>query len=197
MKFGIDIDDTIADTYEIICVYAYEYTMNVLKREVKLNFCNCRQHDYSKTIFGWTDEESDKFWDLYLDKIFLNVKPFSLCSEYLSKLRNEGNEIIFITARYGESVERLTKEWLQKNNIIYDKLIVEAQYKGKVALENNIDIFIDDSLQNCIEVSNLGIKSFLMNTRTNGELETGEITRVYNWLDIYNKIHIEAKQICI
>ena len=193
MRFGVDIDDTIADTCEIICVYAYDYTMNVLKREVKFNFCACSQHDYTKRIFGWTDEESDEFWNLYLDKIFLKVKPFTLCAEYLKKLKDEKNEIIFITARYGENVEKMTKEWLEKNNILYDKLIINAQNKGKIALDNKIDIFIDDSLQNCMEVSKVGVKSFLMNSRTNGDLETGKITRVYNWLDIYSRVHKEIK----
>lgn len=188
MRIGLDIDDTIADTYEIIFVYALEYTLNKLQREVKLNFNNVRHHDYTNYMFGWTQKESDDFWDIYFDDIVRNVKPFTLASEVLRQLKDDGHEIIFITARYGENAQKFTEEWLEKNNFVYDKVLVDVKEKGKVAQEENIDVFMDDSLLQCEDVYKYGIKSFLMNTRTNRDLETGEITRVYTWPDFYNKL---------
>lgn len=191
MRIGIDIDDTIADTYETIFVYAYEFTLKKLKRDVVLNMSSVSHHDYTKKIFGWTDEESDIFWDIYFDKIVNNTKPFTLAVETLNKLKEEGNQIIFITARYGKTAKELTEKWLKKYKINYDKLIVDAQEKGEYAKLENIDLFIDDSLTNCKNVSSFGIKSFLMNTRTNNSLETENVLRVYTWPDIYNKIKKE------
>ena len=35
MNIGIDIDDTIANTYDVIFNYAQNYTINDIKREIK------------------------------------------------------------------------------------------------------------------------------------------------------------------
>ena len=52
MIIGIDIDDTISDTYEVMMNYAQEYTINVLKREPILNeSADCSNHFYTKYMF--------------------------------------------------------------------------------------------------------------------------------------------------
>ena len=101
-----------------------------------------------------------------------------------------------ITARWPEencNVEELTLEWLDKNHIEYDEIVLDANDKAKVALEKKLDIFIDDSFKNCTEVANTGIKTYIMDTRTNKGLQNENITRVYSWPDIYDKIKKEEK----
>ena len=47
MIIGIDIDDTITDTYEVMMGYAQEYTLDVLGREPIINETNsCSNHLY-------------------------------------------------------------------------------------------------------------------------------------------------------
>lgn len=83
----------------------------------------------------------------------------------------------------------MTKEWLDKYNIYYDKLIFTNAYdnvaKARVCLENNIDIMIDDSVSICKSCLDNGIVALLMDKPCNS---SSDITRVYNWEDIYNFI---------
>ena len=90
-------------------------------------------------------------------------------------------------------MQATTLEWLKANHIEYDDIVLNADDKAKVALEKKLDIFIDDSFKNCTEVANTGIKTYIMDTRTNKSLNAENITRVYSWTDIYDKIKKEEK----
>ena len=84
----------------------------------------------------------------------------------------------------------MTKEWLNKNDIYYDKLILTNAYdnsaKTKKCLEYNIDIMIDDSVRICNDCANNGIRTLLMNTIHNKH--ESSIFRVNNWKEIYEYI---------
>ena len=81
----------------------------------------------------------------------------------------------------------MTKEWLEKYEIYYDKLILTDKYKkGPICKENSIDIMIEDTIKNCEDIEQNGVKCLLMNTRYNGEEKRFE--RVKNWKEIYFKI---------
>lgn len=193
MIIGIDIDDTIADTYETLFNYAQNYTLNELKREPTIKEVSCDTHMYVETLHGWNTEESEKFWELYYEKMLKNVNLKTCTLEYLQKLKDEGNKIIFITARFQPTtfelnVEKITKQWLEKNDIPYDKLIVNASDKQKVAIDEKIDVFIDDSFRNCQAVSDSGIKTYIIDTRLNRDLKRENIERVYSWPHVYMKL---------
>ncbi len=189
MIIGIDIDDTITDTYEVMMNYAQEYTIEKLKREPLINETNsCNNHLYVQYLHNWNKNEDLEFLEEYYEKIINEVRPKTLALKYLNKLHEEGHKIILITARWETDytdIVGLTREWLNKNNVPYDKLIVNAENKAVAAEQENLDIFIDDSFKNCQMVSDLGIKSFLMDTRTNRELFDDRIKRVYSWPHLY------------
>lgn len=194
MIIGIDIDDTITDTYEVMFNYGQEYTANILNREpIVQNINNCNNHFYTKSIYNWTDEEETKFFELYYEKIIKNVSPKTLALEYLKKLKDEENKIVLITARWQPKdfeldVEKETKKWIEINNIPCDKLVINAINKEEVAKKEKIDIFIDDSFKNCQAVANIGIKTYIMDTRVNKELNREDIERVYSWPHVYMKL---------
>jgi len=195
MRIGIDIDDTIADTYEVMFAYAQHYTINELGRtgEIKNEVTN--HHFYAEIMHNWSQEEAENFWNQYYEKIQY-IKPFTLAVEVLQKLKAEGNEIVLITARYPAShfdIKKVTLEWLKTNNIPYDEIEIIREGKAQVALDKKVDLFIDDSFKNCTEVANVGIKSYLMDTRTNKGLSAENVTRVYSWSDIYDRIKKEEK----
>ena len=52
MKIGIDIDDTISDTYNILFPYAQKYTIETLGRSGRLNTKQAVNHMYIRTIEG-------------------------------------------------------------------------------------------------------------------------------------------------
>lgn len=63
---------------------------------------------------------------------------------------------------------------------------IESEFK--VCKEKNIDLFIEDSYETCVELSNSNITSILMTTKMNEKIDSGDITRVFNWNEVYDKI---------
>ena len=109
--------------------------------------------------------------------------------DILTKLKADGNTIIFITARGNNGYSDpylITKKYLDDNIIPYDKIIVNAYEKGIVCKEEKIDIFIDDNLKNCIDVSNQGIEVLMMEANYN--VNDIEFTRMKNWKQVYEYI---------
>ena len=74
-----------------------------------------------------------------------------------------------------------------KNNIYYDKLIVNARSKAPVCKTEKIDIFIDDQLNNCVDVSKVGIRAIRISNDDNSSYEN--IETLLNWNEIYNYIN--------
>ena len=85
-------------------------------------------------------------------------------------------------------MENETKKWIEKNNVPCDKLVINAIDKQEIAKNENIDVFIDDSFKNCEAVSDIGIKTYIMDTRVNRELNRKDIERVYSWPHVYMKL---------
>lgn len=190
MRIGIDIDDTITATTEIIDFYAKEYTEKVLKREFKIHKIDDLDPMWAKFVYKWTNEEDDRFWDLYYEKNMENVKPKENAIKVINELYKD-NEIIIISARWDKHsgiIQTITKEWFEKYKIKYHKLYLGHKDKRKIVEENKIDLFIDDSLKTCNEIQNMGIKSLIMTTRLNKNINIGNLTRVNNWDEIYEEI---------
>ena len=78
-----------------------------------------------------------------------------------------------------------SKNWLAKNKIYYDKLIVNAREKSTVCKRENIDLYIDDQLENCLNILNAGIQTIMI---TDKKYDYDNITMLKNWDDIYNFI---------
>ena len=113
---------------------------------------------------------------------------------YINKLKEEGNEINFITARSTFDMEEpydQTKKYLEQNNIKYDNLYVNSLKKEEVTLKNNIDIFIDDSVKHCTNVSKTGIDVLMMTTTYNKKYTN--FKKVNNWKEIYDFINKKEK----
>lgn len=191
MVIGIDIDDTIANTYEVAMSYAQEYTVKELKKEPILKQISCDTHYYIQTLLDWKNGEDLKYLKHYYEKIISESMPKTLAIEYLEKLKSEGNRIVLITARWEADyfdVKKATKEWIEKYNIPCDKLIINAENKLIACKQENVDVFVDDSFSNCKMVSSAGIKTFLMDTRANNNLKCENFERVYSWPHLYMKL---------
>ena len=194
MNIGIDIDDTISMTFENATEYAKEYIKNTLGKEPIIEMSNVKDHYYIRDMFGLTDEEADKFWDDYYVRIIENVKPKPFSVEVINKLKEDGNRIVIITARWsknGVSAFDISKKWLDKQGIQYDKLYTDIEVKDEIALDEKIDLFIDDSISQCNVVTNAGIKSYLFDSNTNKHINPDKkIERVLSWDEIYNKVKV-------
>lgn len=182
MKIGIDIDDTMADTFEYLMPYIAEF-FNVDIKYLKDN--NISYNNLPKEM----KERELEFAKKYYDKIIPNTPFKPKVAEYINKIKELGHEIVVITARdktlYIDEY-KTTIEELKNNNIQYDKLICDFD-KAKVCKIEKIELFIDDSINNCKKVKELGIETILFSSKSNINSKTN-LNRVDNWKDIYEKI---------
>ena len=186
MRIGIDIDNCISNFDDVLLE---EY----IKHDKELRntgIINDKPYYLTVDMFDWSKEENDDFYYNNIQRIAMSLRPLNNVKEVIDKLKADGNEIYIITSRdNGEYInpEEMTREWLKKYEIYYDKLILTGRHeKGPVCKENNIDIMIEDSIKNCEDIENNGVKCYIMNTRYNQE-ET-RFERVKRWNEIYSKI---------
>ena len=196
MNIGIDIDDTISETFEALLPYSQKYTIEDLKRKSNININgNYTNHLYIENANGWNDTETKNFWKKYYGDILKEVNIKKFASEVINKLKKNGNKIYLITARWdipNGNTKQITENWLIKNNIMYDKLFMNASDKLQLVKENNIDLFIDDSYKNCKKVSeNTNTKVYMMTSMVNKDLDDKTIKRVFSWPEIDNLINKE------
>lgn len=195
MNIGIDIDDTISNSFEIIFADSQKFDIEKLGNDGEVKqYGLVKDHNYIETIYQkWTKEQADEFWETYFHKYMTEAVPKTYVAETFKKLKEEGNNIYLITSRYefeekSNEVENTTKEWLAKNGICYDELVMNVQDKLIASKEKNIDLFIDDSISHCKRVQGGNIKTFLYTSICNQGVEAEDLERVYSWPQIYNKI---------
>lgn len=193
MKIGIDIDDTTLITVKSMIKYADLYDTKILGRKgTNGNLGLIQNRYYLKVLYGWDDKTKFDFFDTYYKNVLEECVPTPNAPETITKLKEEGNEISFITARLTQikncDTENITIKTLKDNNIPYDKLIINASDKLKFCKENGIEIFIEDSYDTCKQLEENGIKTYLMTTKMNQNIDAGEIERVKDWNEIYQKV---------
>lgn len=193
MRIGIDIDDTTVITVKSMIKYADLYDTKILGRKgTNGNLGLIQNRYYLKVLYGWDDKTKFDFFDTYYKNVLEECVPMANASETITKLKEEGNEISFITARLTQikncDTENITIKTLKDNNIPYDKLIINASDKLKFCKENGIEIFIEDSYDTCRQLEENGIKTYLMTTKMNQNIDAVEIERVKDWNEIYQKV---------
>ena len=193
MNIGIDIDDTISETYETLLPYSQKYTIEDLKRKSNISLSgDLSNHLYLVYLNGWNEQEAVDFWEKYYAEILRKVNIKKFAAEIIRRLREEGHKVYLITARWdmrADNVKEITEKWLEENKVEYDELITNASDKLKIVQEKNIDIFVDDSFSNCKSIADAtNVKVYLMNTRVNESLNDDSIERVYSWPEVYSLI---------
>ena len=160
MRIAVDFDDTIVDTTKKVREYLNRYNLEEFE----------------------DIEEKTKFYIKHIDDITkdLELKPYA--KEVLNEL-SKNNELYIITARsdyYSKNVKLLTKEFIKNNNLPIKDIYFDCFEEGKAIMcdKLNIDLFIDDYINNCLEVKNRGIKVLLFNSEYEG------LDNVNSWLDV-------------
>ena len=188
MKIGIDIDNVISNFNEELIK---EYLMH--DKELRNTGIINENAKYIRNgMFDWTDDEEKTFYKENIERIAKNLKVIKGAKEYIEKLHEDEHLIYIITGRdNGEYLEpyKMTKQWLDANNIYYDNLILTDTYdkhaKAEKCLENNIDIMIDDSVSICSDCIENGITTILMDTPYN---RYSNIQRVKSWKEFYRYV---------
>ena len=190
MRIGIDIDNCITDIKEELYEAGKNYAQSLGKHIQEKEEFEDDKNDGNKyqKIFNFNYEELKYFLKDIQEEIINKAKPRENVVEVIRKLKDDGNEIIIITARdteFHDDPYQLSKKWLDENNIYYDKLIVNARDKRIACKEEKIDLFIDDNLNNCLAVKSIGIKTIRV---CNKENSNEELICFNNWKDIYDYI---------
>lgn len=192
MNIGIDIDGVLVDLEKFELTYGTKLCVEN-GWDIKINLE--RYLDTEK--FNWTEEQENKFWNTYLEKYVTESKPREFAQEIIRKLKEENNKIYIITARNEEGLppksygkmQELTKTWLDKNNIMYDKLIFASDdEKINQCIENDIDVMIEDSPKNILSISSK-IPVIKYNCRYNDKITNENIINAYAWYHIYDIIN--------
>ena len=190
MRIGIDIDGVLTDIEKFI----YEYGIKFCTENNLAYNLNVKEYDEDKML-GISNENADKFWNKYLKYYATEYRTRDFAAEVISKLKEEGHEIYIVTARnedgllgedHGKMKEFVSK-WLERNNIKYDKIVYTEGSKLPYCVGNYIEMMIEDAPKNVIEISSK-IPVLCFNNNYNAKVEGSNITRVYSWYDVYNKI---------
>ena len=191
MNIGIDIDGVLTDLERVIIDFGSKMCV---EDHLSINI-NPNEY-YENKVFGWTEEQTEKFWNKYLVEYVTQSNPREFAEEVITKMQQEGNKIYFITARdefgmppeYYGKMQQLTKQWLSSQNIKYEKLIfARNEEKLPQCLENNVDVMIEDSPQNIKNISSK-IKVIKFDCQYNKEVTGENIITAYSWYHIYRII---------
>lgn len=198
MKICFDIDDVLCDTYEVIMKVSAEFHKNVLKKDLMERNVKYSLGDYyyfAKSL-QWTEYELYRFYhEAYPDFLRL-CKPHFQAIALLRHLKFKGHVIYILTAREErafEQVYNITKSWLNFFGFPFDFLCVGRKDKYNYIKENTIDIFIDDTWENCKKVSE-NKNCLVFHMRCNYNIEV-KYTYKKNIIPIYDIYEVE-KYLC-
>ena len=191
MRIGIDIDGVLTDMERFLADYGSKYCV---ENNLPINIEKV-EYDEFKT-FNWTEEQGIKFWNEYIIYYATKYPAREFASEIIKKLKEEGHEIYIVTARddYGVPKEYVGKmrgeivpKWLEENKIPYDKIIYTEGSKLPYVVGNYIELMIEDSPEIIKELSSK-IQVLCFNCQYNENIKGQNITRVYGWYEVYDKI---------
>ena len=188
MKIGIDLDGVIFDSERIFRVYAELYDILELHQNGIIDNREVRFQER----YNWSQEIINNFMRKYHTKIIEEAAFMPGAKEVIKMLKNEGHELIIITARGNKKKEHIaiTEDILKKNDMyIFDNYCWGVQKKKEVCVAEKIDLMIEDSNNNCKAISDAKIKTIYFKDAPNYDIEENEYLKtLYNWGEIYRYI---------
>lgn len=194
MIIGIDIDNTITHTRELILEY-----LQVFQRENDLREpVNGNSYSLEEAV-QWDRELIGRFLATYLEDIYRHAAPKEHAVEVINTL-HRSHSIILITSRNqrDEAIKRLTREWLDRNRLEYDRLIMNNTEnmhhfsKLQACLENRVEVMIEDHHDLSRELSE-HLPVIMFDYPYNHHLQVDNIYRVHTWLEVQAIIEAMAK----
>ncbi|HPT70395.1 MAG TPA: hypothetical protein PKW50_09625 [Syntrophomonas sp.] len=185
MIIGIDIDNTITHTTEMILHYA-----QMFGREQGLNTTPDLRYYYLEDVLGWDKRVADDFLDNYLGRIYTNMQPKDQAVEVIRELKKQ-HELILITSRNQKfpAVEEVTKNWLKQHGVQYDRLILNKTSnmhffsKLDACLENGVEVMIEDHYELVSEISP-HLPVIMFEYPYNRHLKNDNIIPVNHWREV-------------
>ena len=175
LNICIDIDGTITDPYYWLSYANKYFNSNISESEIT-------SYDIHK-ILNIKQSEYLEFYENFKVEIHTNQKLRPDVKDILDEL-HKFNYLYFVTARE-KSLELVTFLYLLNHEIPFDEVFILGTHnKVPKAKDLNCDIFIEDSYDNAIELSNSGFKVILLDTNYNRLPLNHNIIRAHNWIEI-------------
>lgn len=179
LNLCIDIDGTITEPY-----YWLNHANRYFGTQVRPS--QVTEYDIHKVLNIHNDDYL-KFYEQYGEELHLESEPRQDAGMILRRLDQQHN-IYYVTAREAKMTE-VTERWIKIHDLPGGGLhILGSHYKVKKAEELECDIFIEDRYQNALELALAGFKVLLIDCNYNRSPLIPGITRVSNWIDIYEEI---------
>lgn len=180
-----DIDDTLNNFAQLYMQCALEYDKTLRNSGI------IKPDSWVSNAFDWDEDEKLEFRKKTRSYVHMNSTVKTGALELLHKLKKE-YQIYFLTARRKQDFDMMydgTYEWLIKNNVPFDKLIVDPNKVDYLKTLENVVTFVDDSYSNCLKVSEVrpDIKIYLFNTKNNINKVT-DLERVNSWHELAEKL---------
>jgi len=195
VRIGVDIDNTITHTTEMIMHYA-----RIFGEENGLNTVSDPNYYYLEDALGWDRDIAEYFLDTYLGDIYREMQPKEQAVEVMRKLKDE-HELILITSRNQKSpdVEQVTLDWLEHYGIAYDGLILNATpnkhffSKLGVCLEYGVEVMIEDHHDLILELAQ-AFPVIVFDYPYNRHIQAENVYRVTHWQQVLERVNIISAQ---
>jgi uncharacterized HAD superfamily protein len=179
LNLCIDIDGTITDAY-----YWLDLANDYFGTSIKPFQVTC--YDIHK-VLDIPDEDYLKFYEKFGEQMHANQNIRYNADLILWNLNQKYN-IFYVTAR-NKRMEAVTKSWFKEKNLPEGQLhMLGSHYKVDKARELECNIFIEDRYENAIQLASAGFEVLLIDCYYNRLPLIQGITRVYNWVEIYDEI---------
>lgn len=203
IQIGLDLDETLASTFEWFLAYAQSHGQLLHIQSIE----QIRKHDASWLGNHITSEEIGKIWEWY-GKSTLSPESVPLVQdslEWVRKIHELGKSISIVTARSNQEswkAERTTR-WVRSHFSFLDDSSIhfvnhfssDALPKSVVCKKYGISLMIDDAMENAHELTNNGISCILLERPWNRDAHCDHplLHRVKNWKEIIDSIpHVRA-----
>lgn len=148
MRLGIDVDGVLADWDRPFCALLAQ----ILKKPCAFEDPDLWEWPRKR---GFTKDEEATAWKFIVANPgwWLTLHPYMDSVVNFRTLEQAGWDIYFITARHTPHARRMTAAWLEMRYEIEHPMVILANDKGLVARALNLDAFIDDKPEHCIQVA--------------------------------------------
>jgi uncharacterized HAD superfamily protein len=190
MKIGIDIDDTITLSNELLVKEALIFDKKYLKGK---GFKDKNKYWFSDMMY-WDKDDTERFFDYVKENdLLLKVRLRRGARKYINMLHDNGHEIYLITSR-PETNDMRNKiiKYMNDKHVHFDDVINDCKNKGIVANRLGLDYFIDNLPDHIHAVRQYGIKSYLIEDAYKNYNDGMEA--ISSWKKIYELIEGETDE---
>ncbi len=206
LRIGVDIDGVLADFNEAYVRRCISVTGKDLFPG-PYGTWTIKTWNYPEA-FGYTAEEVSAVWDSikkdgyfweslgHYDTTHDDIAMLAYCASILN------DDLYFITARPGIMSKTQTERWLAHKVRLtvgshkFEPTVLITSKKGLAARTLDLDVYIDDKWENCLEVAQTSTRCFMMNRGWNNQYEAAayDIIRVQSVADMMNVVKLRAHE---